>query len=64
MQKTKNMTLKGKNDESKELFEKLDIHSIDIWAFGMILIEIIYGYPIWLNNKGKIEKIDGKNYMR
>ena len=32
---------------------------IDVWGLGCILIELIHGLPLWLNNRTKI-MINGK----
>ena len=45
------------NDEMKQ---KLNIEgkmwqwSIDIWSLGVIILEIVLGYPIWMSYKGRI----------
>jgi len=33
---------------------KVHLWSIDIWSFGMVLIEISLGIPLWFSNNGYI----------
>ena len=62
--KSKSWTKNQKAHESKILYEKLKIHSLDMWSLGMLLIEIINGYPIEIKNKGKIITASGKSIMK
>jgi serine/threonine protein kinase len=34
--------------------------SYDVWSLGIILIEIITGFPVWLFMKSKLETVNGK----
>lgn len=31
--------------------------SIDIWSLGVIILEIVLGYPIWMSYKGRIVNV-------
>ena len=44
--------------EILERSEKISSHnwSIDIWSLGIILIELIVGFPVWMSYKGRIVK--------
>ena len=45
------------NDEIKSklnISRKLWPWSIDIWSLGVILMEMVIGYPIWMSYKGRI----------
>jgi serine/threonine protein kinase len=39
------------NKYTKTLIERSERWSVDIWALGIMLIEIISGFPIWLPMK-------------
>ena len=28
--------------------------SLDVWSFGVILLEVIVGFPVWMSYKGRI----------
>lgn len=40
------------------LQKKLQPWSIDIWSLGVIILELIVGFPIWMSYKGRIVKGD------
>jgi len=45
------------NDEVKQKLNiegKLWQWSIDVWSLGVILLEVVMGYPIWMSYKGRI----------
>ena len=45
------------NDEVKQklnIARRLWPWSIDIWSLGVILMEMVIGYPIWMSYKGRI----------
>lgn len=45
------------NDEVKQklnISRRLWPWSIDIWSLGVILMEMVIGYPIWMSYKGRI----------
>ena len=44
------------------LVRRLEPWSIDIWSLGVILLEIVIGFPIWMSYKGRIVK--GENSMQ
>jgi serine/threonine protein kinase len=50
------MNMSGYNEK---LQSQLNIHkklwqwSIDIWSFGVIILEILIGFPIWMSYKGR-----------
>ena len=37
-------------------FEKLNKWSIDIWSLGIVLLELVIGFPIYMAYKGKIKR--------
>ena len=39
---------------SRNLRELLRPWSIDVWSLGIILVEVILSYPVWLAYKGRI----------
>ena len=51
----------GKNYDAK-LFKVLQNYYkpwvIDIWSLGCVILEIIYGIPLWLNNKVLVKNHD------
>lgn len=58
------MNMVGFNPKQQEMLnvkKKLKPWSIDIWSLGVILLEIVIGFPIWMSYKGRIVK--GKNSM-
>ena len=28
--------------------------SIDIWSFGVVILEMIIGFPVWMSYKGRV----------
>ena len=43
-----------KKEMTKKLYESTTKWSHDVWSFGVILIEIVTGYPVWLSNTSKM----------
>jgi len=40
---------------------KLHPWSIDIWSFGVILVELAIGFPVWMAYKGRIIRKNENN---
>ncbi len=38
------------------LTNKMSPCSVDVWSLGAILLEMVSGFPLWLNYKGRIVK--------
>lgn len=55
---------RNKVEYAKLLFESGNQWSIDVWSFGIIILEMVYGYPVWMKTKGKIEALNGKSSIR
>ena len=30
--------------------------SVDVWSIGIVLLEIVIGFPVWMSYKGRIVK--------
>ena len=54
------------NDYSKisDLYKDMKIWSIDVWSLGIMLIEIISGFPISVTDKLLIKTVDQKRKIR
>ena len=50
-----------KQQEQLNIRKRLKPWSIDIWSLGVILLEVVVGFPIWMSYKGRIVK--GNNGM-
>jgi serine/threonine protein kinase len=37
--------------------------SFDVWSFGIILLEILTGFPIWMSLKCRLKTSSGKNLL-
>ena len=48
-------------DALKSIQNNSNSWSIDVWALGVIIIEIISGFPLWLQFKTKMVTAQGKN---
>lgn len=49
-----------KEQMSKKLVEMSKNWSLDVWSFGVILLEIISGFPVWMQLKCKMQLSSGK----
>ena len=49
-----------KKKYTENLFKRSQPWSFDVWALGVILIEIFTGFPIWLSLKCKMTTAHGK----
>ena len=47
-----------KNQDLMNIKKRLKPWSIDIWSLGVILLELVIGFPIWMSYKGRIVKGD------
>jgi len=36
------------------IMKRMHPWSIDIWSFGIILVELTIGFPVWMAYKGRI----------
>jgi serine/threonine protein kinase len=43
------------------LLRSMHAWSYDMWSIGALLLEIITGFPLWLNMKGRMRSIRGNN---
>lgn len=37
--------------------------SFDVWSLGIIMMEIISGFPIWMSLKSRVCTVDGKSLI-
>jgi serine/threonine protein kinase len=37
--------------------------SFDVWSLGVILMEIITGFPVWMSLKCRVSTVDGKSVL-
>lgn len=52
---SKQQNMIGFGQPSKHnLRNNLKTHSLDIWSFGAVLLEMVIGFPIWMSYKGRI----------
>ena len=45
---------------SRKLVEMSKPWSLDVWSFGVILLEIVSGFPVWMQLKCKMQTSNGK----
>ena len=41
-----------RGDSKQSLLNKLSSWSIDVWSLGIIVLEMIIGFPVWMSYKG------------
>ena len=45
-----------KRGEKQSLDSKISSWSIDVWSLGVIVLELIVGFPVWMSYKGQITR--------
>ena len=55
----------SKNPENKDalllnLYNSSKKWSFDVWAFGIVLVEVVAGVPVWLDVRSKLVTADNK----
>ena len=51
---------KSQRDQTcQRLYDRSKPWSFDMWSFGIILLEIISGFPMWLPVKAKMTQVNG-----
>ena len=48
--------LEKKSSYKQKLSSKLQPWSIDIWSFGILLLELVSGFPLYMGYKGRISR--------
>ena len=48
--------LEKKSTFKEKLTDKLHPWSIDIWSFGILLLELVSGFPLYMAYKGRISR--------
>ena len=51
---------KGSMARARDVFIRMEPWSIDMWSLGVILLEIMTGFPVWLSYKGKMRDSNSK----
>jgi len=54
---------KNKDILSLNLYNSSNRWSFDVWSFGIVLVEIIAGVPVWFDIRSRLFKLDGKPKM-
>ena len=56
---------KDKSEEkAKELYDKCQCWSFDVWSLGICIVEIIAGCPLWMQIQSIITTAAGKECIR
>ena len=50
--------LEPSGQHKNSFIDKLNSWSIDIWSFGIVLLELVIGFPFYMAYKGKIKRIE------
>jgi len=53
--------LESKNSNSKGLCSFMQPWSYDMWSLGVILLEVITGFPIWMSLKCRTVPVKGRS---
>ena len=51
-----NMVAYNNKQDQLNIKSKLNPWSIDVFSLGVIVLEIVIGFPIWMSYKGRIVK--------
>ena len=52
------LEVSGQNKNSQLTCDKLFPWSIDIWSLGIVILELVIGFPIYMAYKGKIKRVE------
>ncbi len=48
----------GQNKNNILSSDRLNPWSIDIWSLGIVLLELVIGFPVYMAYKGKIRRVE------
>ena len=54
----KHLEFSGQNKCNSFNSDSLYPWSIDIWSLGIVLLELVLGFPIYMAYKGKIRRVE------
>jgi serine/threonine protein kinase len=47
-----------KRGDKQSIMNKISSWSIDVWSLGVVVLEIIVGFPVWMSYRGQIVRDD------